>query len=321
MGARSDLPAAANALAANGIGWSADEVRRVGIEVRLLGLGLEGFDTLLVKVLRLQVVCIRCRKPSDLQSAPGSGTDPRTAQAECPVCKQALAVRVAPSIAHGGCATISHVLGAGCQPIQLLRSDFEASCGACTEVSNVRNVGPGYRKKGECNACFSKMNISVEGADLLGQQVNHWRGIAEVEGQRLTARRQLQEARQHERDLGIRAGQPLPDNGTCKHYSKSYRWLRFPCCGRAFPCDTCHDEQMDHPHEWANRMLCGRCSHEQTFSKDQCVHCGAAQTRSRSAFWEGGDGCRNYTTMSKSDPHKYRGLGKTTSSAKASAKR
>ena len=25
---------------------------------------------------------------------------------------------------------------------------------------------------------------------------------------------------------GIKAGNPLPDNGTCKHYKKSYRWLR-----------------------------------------------------------------------------------------------
>uniref|UniRef100_A0A1I8JQZ7 C3H1-type domain-containing protein n=1 Tax=Macrostomum lignano TaxID=282301 RepID=A0A1I8JQZ7_9PLAT len=33
----------------------------------------------------------------------------------------------------------------------------------------------------------------------------------------------------------IRPGQPLPSNGTCRHYKRSYRWLRFPCCGRAFP--------------------------------------------------------------------------------------
>ena len=99
----------------------------------------------------------------------------------------------------------------------------------------------------------ARVAFAVESLELyLRVQVNHWRGVAETEGQRLTARRQLQDARQHERDMGVRPGQPLPENGTCKHYSKSYRWLRFPCCGRAFPCDTCHDEQMDHPHEWAN---------------------------------------------------------------------
>ncbi len=25
-----------------------------------------------------------------------------------------------------------------------------------------------------------------------------------------------------------------------------YRWLRFPCCGKAFPCDACHELQTDH---------------------------------------------------------------------------
>jgi len=31
---------------------------------------------------------------------------------------------------------------------------------------------------------------------------------------------------------GIVRGKPLPENGACKHYKKSMRWLRFPCCGR-----------------------------------------------------------------------------------------
>ena len=32
---------------------------------------------------------------------------------------------------------------------------------------------------------------------------------------------------------------------------------RFPCCGKAFPCDVCHDSTEDHPMERANRMICG----------------------------------------------------------------
>jgi len=297
--------------------WSAEEVRRLGVEIRLVGLNLEGFDTLVPSVLRIQVVCNRCRKPMDLANSEGfSGTNPRTAHGICPVCKQELGIRLAPTICHGGCPTVAHVLGVNCHPIQVLRSDFEASCGKCAEIARVRNIGPGYRKRAECNSCFAKMNLSIEGADVLGQGVAQWRQVAEEEGDRLNARRQLHDARRRERELGIKVGQPLPEKGTCKHYGKSYRWLRFPCCGRAFPCDTCHDENTDHVHEWANRMLCGLCSFEQPFSKDQCSNCGAAQTRSRSAFWEGGDGCRNRATMSKSDPHKYKGLNKTATAKK-----
>lgn len=292
--------------------WSVDEVRRLGVEVRLIGLTLEGFATMIPHVVRLQVVCSRCKKPLDMQS-PEGGIEARTAEAACSTCKQELSVRIAPSICHGGCTTIAHVLGVNCHPTQLLRSDVDATCGECTERIRVRNVGPGYKKRADCNACHIRVNLAIEGAELLGNAVAHWRDVAEQQGERMNARQQLQEARRQEREMGIHAGQPLPSNGQCKHFSKSYRWLRFPCCGRAFPCPVCHDENADHPHEWANRMLCGHCSHEQPFSKDHCVKCGAAQTRSRSAYWEGGEGNRNRVTMAKNDPHKYKGLGKTVS--------
>ena len=39
--------------------------------------------------------------------------------------------------------------------------------------------------------------------------------------------------------LGVVVGRPLPNKGTCAHYKHSYRWLRFPCCGRAYPCAAC----------------------------------------------------------------------------------
>ena len=38
---------------------------------------------------------------------------------------------------------------------------------------------------------------------------------------------------------------------------------RFPCCGKVFPCNVCHDSTEDHPMERANRMIRGYCSKEQ----------------------------------------------------------
>jgi hypothetical protein len=32
----------------------------------------------------------------------------------------------------------------------------------------------------------------------------------------------------------------LPDLGKCAHFKKSRRWLRWSCCGKAFPCPICH---------------------------------------------------------------------------------
>ena len=95
----------------------------------------------------------------------------------------------------------------------------------------------------------------------------------------------------------IQVGQPLPDLGTCEHYKKSHRWLRlapptkaftchmtfidyfpstciyrFPCCGKAYPCDVCHDQSEDHCMERANRMICGYCSKEQVSTERKVVY-------------------------------------------------
>lgn len=103
------------------------------------------------------------------------------------------------------------------------------------------------------------------------------------------------------RDPAVQKGKPLPEKGTCKHYKQSHRWLRcnslsdfrgpkrsnwsvqnepacvvfrFPCCGRAYPCDVCHDEDQDHPMELATRMICGYCAKEQVCcTVGHCIAC------------------------------------------------
>ena len=76
-------------------------------------------------------------------------------------------------------------------------------------------------------------------------------------------------AKKPPKDPSIREGYPLPEFGTCKHYKHSYRWLRFPCCGKAYPCDVCHDKKEDHEMTFANRMICGHCCKEQVSIEDE----------------------------------------------------
>lgn len=119
-------------------------------------------------------------------------------------------------------------------------------------------------------------------------------------------------------DISLVPGEPLPKNGTCKHYGKSYRWFRFPCCGKLFPCDVCHETGNKDNHQMilANRMVCGFCSKEQAYSADKPCTCGKQLTRTKNAsgaFWEGGKGTRDRKKMSKNDPRKYKGLNKTKS--------
>lgn len=99
-------------------------------------------------------------------------------------------------------------------------------------------------------------------------------------------------------------GKNLPGNGTCKHYKKSFRWFRFPCCNNLYPCDICHDENESHVNEMAVKMICGLCSKEQSV-KNNC-DCGNDLKKKKSAHWEGGKGNRDKFTMSKKDKKKYR---------------
>ena len=129
--------------------------------------------------------------------------------------------------------------------------------------------------------------------------------------------------------LGIRVGSALPKMGACKHYRKSTRWFRFPCCGKAYPCDKCHEEGENKKcplDARANREICGYCSNEQPISgvkMSKCRRCdkiisGAPKTR----HWEGGKGCRDTSKMSRKDRAKYRNSkNKTSSVAKTKKKK
>ncbi|KAJ6161163.1 hypothetical protein N7470_004559 [Penicillium chermesinum] len=122
--------------------------------------------------------------------------------------------------------------------------------------------------------------------------------------------------------LGIVAGQELPRRGRCQHYGKSYRWFRFGCCSKVFPCDKCHDAETDHPNEHANRMICGFCSREQIYRPEGCGICKATLVgKAGSGFWEGGKGTRNRALMSRKDPRKYKRRGGTVPGGSSSSKR
>ncbi|KAL4817498.1 CHY zinc finger-domain-containing protein [Aspergillus spinulosporus] len=106
------------------------------------------------------------------------------------------------------------------------------------------------------------------------------------------------------------------------HYSKSYRWFRFGCCQKVFPCDKCHDAATDHPNEHANRMICGFCSREQIYRPENCGICRSYLIgKAGSGFWEGGKGTRNKTLMSRKDPRKYKRRPGSTPGGTSSSKK
>lgn len=144
-----------------------------------------------------------------------------------------------------------------------------------------------------CQHCNAKIRFAIDSI--------HFHGIfsAIPEGEKGAASK-VPKKKNLKDDILLTPGQPLPKKGTCKHYGKSFRWFRFPCCGKLYPCDECHAaNERDHEMKIANRMVCGYCSTEQPFSKESCKHCKGNVINIKTQFWEGGKGCRNQISMSK----------------------
>ena len=190
-------------------------------------------------------------------------------------------------------------------PVSISKCTFQLECDECDDFQyqnkllnliHVSSVNSGDDIRSSCRKCNQKMYFSF-GNVVFSAPASASTKSSQVKQQKI---------------VGLTIGQPLPEFGTCKHYKKSFRWLRFPCCGKVFPCDTCHDEATTDGHKsvWATRMICGHCSREAVFSNSKCV-CGNHPTDQRhTTYWEGGKGSRNQATMSRKDSRKYKGQNK-----------
>ncbi|GMT16110.1 hypothetical protein PFISCL1PPCAC_7407, partial [Pristionchus fissidentatus] len=277
--------------------------------------------TLEADALRFVLKCARCGevREEDIKVVDGSGK--RTAR--CGKCSHAQSIEVTRSIVHAQCATLALILAQGCRPIDavLLHSQLRFVCLQCSKMDTVQNLSFGSAHKSWCRGCHALIEFTIVAARFAGL---FGREQDEEAAKSVPKARKPKAAKESSGGAPIVEGEPLPDKGTCRHYKKSYRWFRFPCCGRLFPCDTCHEEAVvgDHEMKVANRMVCGHCSHEQPYSASKpCSACDAATTRKKSQFWEGGKGCRDQKNMSKNDTHKHVGGRKKTLSKKAWANR
>ncbi|AFN84127.1 putative zinc finger domain-containing protein [Encephalitozoon romaleae SJ-2008] len=189
---------------------------------------------------------------------------------ECPGCKCRVEINYIPSVD-------SEFLGFlglhGCKLICFNPSRYQLSCDSCHMNYETSELGIGDTFRIKCYECLSNISLKISNIKLIQKKKET-----------------------------LKPGQPLPDKGVCRHYKKSYRWFRFPCCNSLYPCDICHDEESGHVHQMANKMVCGLCSKEQGVSK--ACDCGMNLKKSTS-FWEGGKGSRNKATMSRKDRKKY----------------
>uniref|UniRef100_A0A0R3RPI5 C3H1-type domain-containing protein n=1 Tax=Elaeophora elaphi TaxID=1147741 RepID=A0A0R3RPI5_9BILA len=268
------------------------------IEARVFWNDLNGnIATLSIITMSISIRCAKCSALSFLTSSAK-----QLSVSYCTKCSNGFSIHTSPQLVHQNSNVIAFLEPKGCLPIDcvLLSSKLSYTCLQCSKEATAENLTYGIANKSWCYGCHSKCEFEIRAIRFVGD----FNSIAKEDSSIPKSRQKKKKVKQ---SMLLVEGQPLPENGTCKHYKKSYRWFRFPCCGKLYPCDLCHnDAEMEHEMKLANRMVCGFCSTEQPFQKAKpCTNCNENVTRIKSQFWEGGKGCRDQVVMNRNDRRKY----------------
>lgn len=258
---------------------------------------MTGMDVVEIASLSILIRCGRCKdlqEFANLQSAEYGHQTKATVKA-CEKCKLTLAAAFRKEFLTTESNTGGFIDISGGSAVDLLPSSYIGVCGNCSELlPTFRNMDLGTVREQFCRHCHAKASLRIE---LFRFDVLSTESLGRVAKGASNPDQQVKPK--------LTGGETLPEEGRCKHYRKSFRWFRFSCCKRVFPCDRCHDAQMGHSREPASRMICGKCSREQMFA-DQCRFCGHSYVTRNTAFWEGGRGVRNQALMSRKDKRKYK---------------
>ncbi|RMY80490.1 hypothetical protein D0864_08645 [Hortaea werneckii] len=269
-----------------------------GILLSFPNLELHGIELLEVSSLSITIKCERCKDTMDVHRLRNySGSASAMRQETCKKCAITMAVGFRSDMIHANSVRAGYLDLDGCTVVDMLPSNFLPTCAECSTQFPAPGIVAvrGDSAMTICRECHKKMTLRISELKFLLVSATAARAS------RALGRKKPKE------NLGIHAGSELPRKGRCSHYAKSFRWFRFSCCSKVFPCDRCHDQQSDHPLEHANRMICGYCSREQNYRPEDCAICHALMIGKKgSGFWEGGKGTRDPKRMSRKDPRKYK---------------
>uniref|UniRef100_L7LYQ2 Nucleoporin NUP42 n=1 Tax=Rhipicephalus pulchellus TaxID=72859 RepID=L7LYQ2_RHIPC len=290
-----------------GVDVHVNQKKGTEVKFRRLELG-EGVATLECTKVAVRVQCGRCRCNADVVTPAR-----RRNVVTCGRCSRTCSVTFRPNLMHSFNSVLGYFDLVDCFAVDLVLSGcvFALDCFGCNKRMTADGIHYGQRRSLWCQFCNARMTVLMESVKFLQLQPSK---AAENAGSAFSIK--APKMVKNVKDPAIQEGKPLPDGGICKHYKKSFRWLRFPCCGKAYPCDKCHDEQEGGNHEmkYATRMICGHCCKEQPFAAEKpCTGCANFMTKKPTAHWEGGRGCRDRIRMSRDDNKKFSGTGKTIS--------
>ncbi|KAI0152624.1 hypothetical protein GGR57DRAFT_469736 [Xylariaceae sp. FL1272] len=264
-----------------------------GTAISFPTIELYSIELLQVSILNVSVKCQRCKTINEI-----TGLKPGNEKASsCKKCSSPMTAMFRAEMVHQNSSRAGFIDLSGCTIADMLPSTFIPTCATCSTQSQGLVSVRGEVITNVCRECHGRFTFKIPQVKFF--TVTPGSTLPPSTG-----------PRRREEKLGLHAGDPLPDRGACFHYRKSYRWFRFSCCSKVYPCDKCHDETEDHPQEWANRMICGWCSREQNYAVEACAFCGRSVIGKRGhGFWEGGKGTRDKTRMSRKDKRKYRRTG------------
>ncbi|KAI7322371.1 hypothetical protein KC315_g8854 [Hortaea werneckii] len=269
-----------------------------GILLSFPNLELHGIELLEVSSLSITIKCERCKDTMDVHRLRNySGNASAMRQETCKKCAITMAVGFRSDMIHANSVRAGYLDLDGCTVVDMLPSNFLPTCAECSTSFPAPGIVAvrGDSAMTICRECHKKMTLRISELKFLLVSATAARAS------RALGRKKPKE------NLGIHAGSELLRKGRCSHYAKSYRWFRFSCCAKVFPCDRCHDRESEHPLEHANRMICGYCSREQNYRPEDCGICHALMIGKKgSGFWEGGKGTRDPKRMSRKDPRKYK---------------
>ncbi|KAJ3394309.1 hypothetical protein HDU84_009064 [Entophlyctis sp. JEL0112] len=281
---------------------------RRGTQINVANYFLDGISLLECTRPKFLMSCVRCKAYFDSPPVvPGTPV-----LRSCTACTQQQSIQFRPALVHENSTVVGYLDLDGVAIVDLLPSAWKVTCTRCNGVTQsvgvLKSLPRGdFKMSVSCLDCHSQMRIMIKDvlfAELSPSAPPASRANGPILKKKVT-------------DASIVQGLPLPRNGACEHYRKSYRWFRFPCCGRAYPCDQCHESNKPDTHEmeWATRMICGFCAREQAYAaQPPACACGRELLRrSVGGFWEGGTGTRSRVLMSTKDTRKHKGLGKTAS--------
>uniref|UniRef100_A0A914S2M8 CHY-type domain-containing protein n=1 Tax=Parascaris equorum TaxID=6256 RepID=A0A914S2M8_PAREQ len=177
--------------------------------------------------LALSIKCAKCGAPSFMTCSSNC-----VVTAACKRCANGQSILMQSTLVHENSNIIARLEPKGCRP------------GTFNHI--VRNLGYGVAHKTWCFSCHTKCEFYISVIRFAG----NFHLIAKED-----------ETIQKMNSISYKSKDVIQKHRDAEE--RSVRIYTFPCCGKLYPCDLCHDEnERDHEMKFASRMVCGFCSKE-----------------------------------------------------------